>query len=82
MLFSFVLAKPRAIKWGEYSITSAKPDWTPCEVYTTHYSVNVTIWKKTPTNLAEKKKTNKQTKQNKTVERQLWREHTGELNND
>ena len=35
----------------------------------------------TPTNLAEKKNKTK-TKQNKPVERQLWREHTGELNND
>ena len=36
----------------------------------------------TPTNLAEKKTATTKTKQNKPVERQLWREHTGELNND
>ena len=39
-----------------------KPDWTPCEVYSTHYSVNITILKQKPTNLAKKK----------IVERQFW----------
>ena len=58
-----------------------KPVWTPYEVYTTHFSLNVTRLE--PCKIAEKKnkKTNKQTSKqvNKTEQRQLRREHTREL---
>ena len=58
-----------------------KPDLAPYGVYTTLYSLNVTILEQNRTNLAELLKKNKnknKTKQNKTAEHQLWREYTGD----